>query len=374
MKFTTLHTVDTEYSADSVEWCTQDDVHSDYFACGTYQLVQSEEEETPGEGETKAKNRPRKGRVYLYGFDSHSGALDKLQSVETAAILDMKWLPAWRGESDSGPLLATVNALGELEIYEFLHSQRKLEKRTSFTLETARDTSEPALALALAWQRCADGDAVQLLVSDSKGNIHQLQYTAQGELTELCNWHAHGFEAWTCAFDRWTPQRVYSGGDDCLLNAYDLRCGMGDRLWTNKAHGAGVTCLLSHPQHEHHLLTGCYDEQLRLFDTRSMKRSLAELNLNGGLWRIKPHPQRSDLILVACMYKNFSVVDLKDADASAALSLLGTYDEHTSICYGADWAPTIDKSDDDQLLLHMATCSFYDHKLCVSKVESNFKT
>lgn len=374
MEFTTLHSVDTEYSADSVEWCTQDEAHSGYFACGTYQLVQ--QEETQAEGDTPtATNRPRKGRVYLYGFDSNSGTLDRLQCVETAAILDMKWLPAWH--VDSAPLLATVNALGQLEIYELLHAKQRLEKLTSFTLETARDTTEPALALSLDWQRCNDANAVQLLVSDSKGNIHHLQYTVQGELTQLSNWHAHGFEAWTCAFDRWTSQRVYSGGDDCLLYAYDVRSETADRMWTNKAHGAGVTCLLSHPQHEHHLLTGSYDEQLRLFDTRFMKRTLAELNLNGGIWRIKPHHQRSDLILVACMYKNFSVVDLAIGSAeskdAAALSLLGTYDEHTSICYGADWAPTIDKLNDVQTL-HMATCSFYDHKLCVSKVEANFKT
>ncbi|KAH8397482.1 hypothetical protein KR222_007734 [Zaprionus bogoriensis] len=374
MKFTTLHSVDTEYSADSVEWCTEDETHNGYFACGTYQLVQSEQADVDAGGDTSNSNRARKGRIYLFAFDSRSAGLDRLQSVETAAILDMKWLPAWQSGSDSGPLLATVNALGELEIYELLHADRRLHKRSSFTLETARDSAEPALALALDWRRSGvDGDALQLLVSDSKGNVHLLQYTALGELTQLSSWHAHGFEAWTCAFDRWAPQRMYSGGDDCLLHAYDLRAATDEqqRVWTNKAHGAGVTCLLSHPQHEHQLLTGSYDEQLRLFDTRSMKRCLAELNLNGGIWRLKPHPARQDFMLVACMYKNFSVVDLAK-DAPAALSLLGTYDEHSSICYGADWAPTIDRLEGNRQTLHMATCSFYDHKLCVSSVETNF--
>ncbi|KAL7744156.1 hypothetical protein ACLKA6_009134 [Drosophila palustris] len=376
MKFTTLHTEDTEYSADSVEWCAQDDAHDGYFACGTYQLVESEEAEAAGDDAAKV-NRPRKGRVYLYAFDRLNGGLDKLQSVETAAILDMKWLPAW--SCDSGPLLATVNALGQIEIYELLHAERQLQKRTCFQLDTKTDNDVPALALALDWQRSADSDAVQLLVSDSLGNIHQLQYTVQGELHKLSTWHAHGFEAWTCAFDRWSTQRVYSGGDDCLLHAYDLRSGTEEepqRVWTNRAHGAGVTCLLSHPQHEHQLLTGSYDEHLRVFDTRAMKRTLAELNLNGGIWRLKAHPQRSDLILAACMYTNFSIVELA---TSSDLTLLGTYDEHSSICYGADWAPNINRlsvSDEgaSASMLHMATCSFYDHKLCVSSVEANLTT
>ncbi|BFG02139.1 diphthine methyltransferase [Drosophila madeirensis] len=355
--FKTLHSVDTEYSADSVEWCAQDDQHAEYFACGTYQLVQLEQGEE--EDDETTKKRPRKGRVYLYHFETGSGALERLQNIETAAILDMKWLPAW--SSDSGPLLATANALGEVEIYELLADEKQLQKRTCLALTAAAATAaaEAPLALALDWQR--DGDAVQLVVSDSKGNISHLRYTAQGELSVVGTWNAHGFEAWTCTFDRWTPQRVYSGGDDCLLLAHDLRTEQ--RVWTNRAHQAGVTCLLSHPQHEHHLLTGSYDEQLRLFDTRAMKRTLAEVNLGGGIWRLKPHPKRLDVILAACMYTNFSVVqlDLKDS----ALTLLGTYEEHSSICYGADWHPSL--SEDDGLT-HMATCSFYDHKMCVSSV------
>lgn len=351
--FKTLHSVDTEYSADSVEWCVQDERHADYFACGTYQLMEGEQ------------NSLRKGRIYLYAFARHTGALERLQCIETTAILDMKWLPAYC--NDSGPLLATVNALGQLEIYE-LHADHQLQRRAQLTLP---ENTKPALALALDWRRAADGAGLQLLVSDSLGHVHQLQYTAQAQLSQLCAWQAHGFEAWTCAYDRWSTQRIYSGGDDCLLHAYDLRSGSSEqpeRIWTNRAHGAGVTCLLSHPEREHQLLTGSYDELLRLFDTRAMKRSLAELNLNGGIWRLKPHPRRSDLILAACMYKNFSVLQLRDS----ALSLLGAYEEHSSICYGADWAPSIDELDHGQRL-HMATCSFYDHKLCVSSVDTKFE-
>jgi len=353
--FTTLHSEDTEYSADSVEWLPQDDPERSFFACGTYQLVQDEGE--PEEQEASPK-RPRKGRVYLYYFGDPDSSLERLQCIETAAILDMKWLPA--GSGDGHPHLATVNSLGQLEIYEFLRDEQKLQKRTCFCLAEEESQEESPLALALDWRRDEE-QTIQLAISDSKGDLHLLKYSPQGVISRERSWSSHGFEAWTCAFDRWSPHLLYSGGDDMLLMAHDLRTEQ--RAWTNRAHMAGVTCLLSHPRHEHHLLTGSYDEQLRLFDIRSMKRTLAELDLGGGIWRLKPHPLHPDLILAACMYTNFSVVQL---DASApGLSLLGAYEEHKSICYGADWAPF--GNNDGSLT--MATCSFYDHKLCVSRVE-----
>ncbi|EDV92087.1 diphthine methyltransferase [Drosophila grimshawi] len=375
MKFSTLHSVDTVYSADSVEWCTVDEAHNGYFACGTYQLVNAEQ--TAAEGGTQQQSQhsqqPRKGRVYLYAFDVQGGALHRLQCIETAAILDMKWLPA--GNSESGPLLATVNGLGEVDIYELLAAEQRLMKRASLQLEQSEE--EPILALAIDWRQCADdADVVQLLVSDSRGNIHQLQlHAAQQKLSQLRCWHAHNFEAWTCAFDRWSPQRLYTGGDDCLLHAYDLRIGDTDRIWTNRAHGAGVTSLLSRSVAEHQLLTGSYDEVLRLFDTRRMKCSLAELNLGGGIWRLKPHPLRNNLILTACMYNNFHVVDISSSGPGPGLNLVGTYgQEHESICYGADWAPNINSlglaGGASAEIFHMATCSFYDNKLCVSSVQA----
>ncbi|KAH8354174.1 hypothetical protein KR084_002592 [Drosophila pseudotakahashii] len=357
--FTTLHSEDTEYSADSVEFLPQDDPEEGFFACGTYQLVQEEE------AEKASPKCPRKGRVYLYHFVDSNTSLERLQCIETAAILDMKWLPAW--SDDGNPSLATVNSLGQLEIYEFLRDEQKLEKRTCFCLAEGEEESPPEeespLALALDWRQNAGQDQdVQLAISDSKGGLHLLKYSPKGEIVRERSWSSHGFEAWTCAFDRWSPHLLYSGGDDMLLMAHDLRTEQ--RAWTNRAHMAGVTCLLSHPRHEHHLLTGSYDEQLRLFDTRSMKRTLAELDLGGGIWRLKPHPLDPDLLLAACMYTNFSVVQL---DASVpGLSLLGAYEEHKSICYGADWAPFRSKDDGSST---MATCSFYDHKLCVSRVE-----
>jgi diphthamide biosynthesis protein 7 len=118
--------------------------------------------------------------------------------------------------------------------------------------------------------------------------------------------------------------------------------------------------LLSLQNHQYSLITGSYDENLRIFDTRSIKNSLNEINLGGGIWRIKSDPLNVSNVLCACMYHNFSIVSLE------SLEILSEYNEHESICYGCDWSFL--RGSVDQFI---ATCSFYDHKLCLSKVIKN---
>ncbi|XP_061401080.1 diphthine methyltransferase [Musca vetustissima] len=342
-----LHTIDTEYSADSIEWCP----HTNYrniFACGTYQL----EETKDGEEEKPCQ---RKGRIYLFEFEKDCNSLKELQRIETAAILDMKWLNSNETET---PVLATATALGQIEIFQLVDDCCKLKLCDSIHLKSDDNN---LLALALDWRQCSDkNDEYEILTSDSKGNISLVTRSNERPLEILKSWHAHNFEAWICAFDKWDINRVYTGGDDTFLNVYDLRTE--SRISLNKSHSAGVTCLLSHPVREHILLTGSYDENLRTFDTRSMRGPLSEINLQGGIWRIKSDPIDHNLMLCACMYHNFSVVDLSDLNAP---TLVGEFGEHKSICYGADWGLNFEPGD---ACMHMATCSFYDHKLCVARI------
>ena len=344
-KIQTLQTIDTEYSADSIEWCPHPNFNN-FFVCGTYQL-----EENKNENIAVTPPCKRKGRIYLYKFDPITESLNELERLETAAILDMKWL------NSNGiilPLLATADALGKVKVYQL--NEEKLKFLYAYDIDKK---SENILALSLDWHHGSN----RVLVSDSKGEINLLDWTNESTLTYERNWSAHNFEAWICSFDKWNENRFYTGGDDTFLNSYDVR--MDTKILLNKSHMAGVTCLLSHPQQEHILLTGSYDENLRIFDTRSLKQPIGEINLGGGIWRLKSHPLHHNLILTACMYHNFSVVDLADLISP---NLVGEYFEHKSICYGADWCLNVDKNENP---LYMATCSFYDHKLCVSSVEMN---
>lgn len=101
-----------------------------------------------------------------------------------------------------------------------------------------------------------------------------------------------------------------------------------------------------------HFLSGSYDEHLRLFDRRAFNRPVQEINLEGGIWRIKLNPFDPDLILCACMYQNFSIVKYNQDEGFELQAVLNHGQD--KICYGADWGRGSNN-------YNFATCSFYDN-------------
>ncbi|XP_055611768.1 diphthine methyltransferase-like isoform X2 [Uranotaenia lowii] len=342
---TTLHTYDTDYSADSIEWCPHNP-YQQFFVCGTYQL---DKHENPSTASNTEGSTIRKGRILLFSFDVQQNSLIREQTIESSAILDQKWHPTL-------PTLVAANAGGVILLYE-LGSERNLVQKDVFKIPS---NNEELLALSIDWS--SEGD--RALVSDSKGCISVIDVNTIG-LQLLNRWTAHSFEAWACAFDRTDPNVLYTGGDDTFLCVYDIRCLTVPAIRTkNKNHTAGVTTLLSLRHKEHLLASGSYDDNLRLFDTRNMKYSLSETNLGGGIWRLKTCPSQPELILCACMYHNFSVVTLNE---DHSISVEAEYNEHDSICYGCDWSygPT------GRGAKYFASCSFYDHKMCLAVLKSD---
>lgn len=138
--------------------------------------------------------------------------------------------------------------------------------------------------------------------------------------------HEHELEAWMMNF---TPERsnVLSGGDDMVLQCSHVADDDGDDdeseeeeeaeqeedevedeqhvlqkkpnrkknktnlLWQNrKLHHAGITAIL--PLSETLIITGSYDDHIRLLQLPKLPggtrpQLLAELNLGGGVWRLK---------------------------------------------------------------------------------------
>ncbi|KAJ3297511.1 hypothetical protein HK104_000413 [Borealophlyctis nickersoniae] len=112
----TFAKIDTEYSADAVEFCPNPH-YTDIVAVGTYQVVKPDE--TTASPQTDADNEvveegkvatKRKGRLLLYQVTGRDGKIDDGENmedvslhteyhahrrnvcqIETAAILDMKW-------------------------------------------------------------------------------------------------------------------------------------------------------------------------------------------------------------------------------------------------------------------------------------------
>lgn len=180
----TLHTFDTIYSADSVEWHNGDD---NLFAVGTYQLEL--------EDETVSANNTRIGRIYLFHYDDENDLLKECHRIETDAVLDQKWC---------GSFLLTATSAGTIQSYK-INANHQLDKIEELLLSPESD------ALAL----CVDvtpRSPTKIVSSDSKGRLHLLDFEAG--LKVITQWTAHEFEAWTCCFCSHNDNVIFSGKTD----------------------------------------------------------------------------------------------------------------------------------------------------------------
>lgn len=115
--FTTLDSFDTEFSADSVEWCPVENFQN-IFVCGTYQLAQEEsasednssEENASEENTSEETPKKRLGRIYVFKVVD-GRKLELVQRLDVAAVLDMKWAHIRINEKI---LLAIANSDGRL--------------------------------------------------------------------------------------------------------------------------------------------------------------------------------------------------------------------------------------------------------------------
>jgi diphthamide biosynthesis protein 7 len=241
----TLHIWDTEFSADSVEWCPVAPYQA-VFVCGTYQLAQTENTEVNSltdqeRREDRAVSDPcnRLGRLHLLAIDSVKG-LCLLQTLEMAAILDCKWCHC---KLYGKIVLAVANAVGDVLLYEMRTDEAVSEEEpvknvnenepySSCSLSllcsctVAQDADSETLALSLDWStgRCKFEDVQNspfITVSDSKGNISLLTLSNLMLEKREC-WKAHGFEAWITAFDYWNSSVLYTGNVESLSVRFTL--------------------------------------------------------------------------------------------------------------------------------------------------------
>ena len=183
--------------------------------------------------------------------------------------MDLKWSYQTHALEDGRevPVLAAADAKGDVVIFGLVRQSDEdmiLKQLSKFSLSD----DDEKLALSLDWDVRNKG---QLLVSDSKGQITVLVLNSSAVLEVVHSWKAHDFEAWTSAFDLWSSSlRVFSGGDDCKLKAFDVdRSSLAaSPVFVIKEHSMGVTSLLSDARIEFRLYSGSYDENLNFWDTR----------------------------------------------------------------------------------------------------------
>lgn len=349
----TLFSWDTEFSADSAEFCPVEP-HQDILAVGTYQLA---DPDGPEGADTTSLPKKRLGRLYLKQLRDKSLVL--LQQIDMPAILDLKWCCH---TVQGNILLAVANAIGQILVYK-LEDDGEIGPQLVFWCQHDTDMDD-TLALSLDWStRKNNSDAPLIATSDSKGKISIIQLVNQ-ELRLQQKLLAHEYEAWITSFNYWNDNIVYTGGDDGKFRCFDVREDPARPVFTNRTqHSAGVTSIHASTKSEFRVASGSYDECVCLWDTRRTKYPTCDLNLGGGVWRLKWEPGPENLLLAACMHNGCHVVDT----SGSALEKVASFTGHQSLAYGADWWWDALGGSDRMV----ASASFYDHLLCLWEFSIN---
>ncbi|KAM0793082.1 hypothetical protein ACM66B_000565 [Microbotryomycetes sp. NB124-2] len=411
-------------------------------AVGTYQIFQngrmvvppsyktgSNEQEQEQDGEARAQSDEiesgqdespvveRKGRLYLARLrvpDVDEGQdpereddrveLSIMHQTDTDAILDMKWqvsnfavfwgMQADRAKDDRSSALIGGNKILAVADSKGKVSLNKLNQDRLEILQSIRCADEDTLCLSLDWSNRGlfNQESASIVVSLSNGSICTLDPSSSSsslsDYKVTRRWHAHDFEPWIAAYDCWSPNTVWTGGDDLKLKRWDIRTIGGgsdsddvDRdaspVAVNKRFDGGVTTFQSHPTREHVLAVGSYDAQVRIFDTRKLTTPVSSFDAGGGIWRLKWHDVLPERVLVAAMHDGFKVVDVPwlavnvgtdvgpEAVQGKDMELVTRFDGHGSLAYGVDWSHGLKDRRGRDIV---ASCSFYDHLMHVWSV------
>jgi diphthamide biosynthesis protein 7 len=118
------------------------------------------------------------------------------------------------------------------------------------------------------------------------------------------------------------------------------------------------------------LLTGSYDEGLRVYHATRRGEVLAEQGLGGGVWRLQllntkeSGSERQFLVLASCMHAGTRIVRItqreQDQTAEWEIDVLAEFTEHESMNYASDVWKGSTTSD-----LLCVSSSFYDRRVCV---------
>ncbi len=374
------------FCADSVEQCKQ---FPEIVAVGTYQL----DEET----------RVRHGGFQLLNCEQENSAAGpsnfsvKCSSfVGAPGVLDAKWSTATLGDHHAS-ILASATATGVVELYSLnAAAARGDEDGQPLTLLCTSEqlvADDDSMALSLDWdnrrstlngtEHAASG---RIAVSSTHSSVHVFEASPAG-FEEISSWRAHEFfggmdiQVWITAFNAWDTQVLLTGADDSKCKMWDLR--MGDTaLWTTSCHGAGVGSAQWSHLLEHVFATGSYDGTVAIWDNRNKRSPLLQQEQGGGVWRIKWHPRRANVLATAAMRGGFHVLtvdglpgasteDQGDSADSGGVTLRSDcrFDGHAALAdemkvdllaYGVDWVGTCSKQKNHEAERHLVSCSFYD--------------
>ncbi|OJD22929.1 hypothetical protein ACJ73_05725 [Blastomyces percursus] len=426
-----LHTTFLDQPPSCLEFCPAD---PDYIIIGTYLLSELSSESSTATGQTKT------GTMQLFKLDSESCQLTQIHKIPLPhAVFDLHF--SLRDQS----LFAIATSAASISLYRLEYSSPKAPS-SIIHLTTIPVHEDPSISsLYLSWlppsslpagnkevnhshdrdhspnRASTDGFAVSF--SDGRVSIFHSNPPSHDfskeSLTEIAL-PGEPTEVWFTTFhyrrsllgegrlmlfsgDDFGGLRVHEFSGDGDDEGRMLRAGGEFPARTmevtvgRKHHGAGVTAILPlfTKGGETVLLTGSYDEHLRVYKYAGRGSVLAEEKLGGGVWRLKvirevedeilaleessrPGRSRSYLVLASCMHAGARIVRVtcslgSEGDVpgagSWAIETLAQFTEHESMNYASDvWRGREEGKTQSKGSLCVSS-SFYDKRVCIWKAK-----
>ncbi|KAH6653733.1 hypothetical protein BKA67DRAFT_658076 [Truncatella angustata] len=370
-----LHTSILDLPPSCIEFCPS---HPDYFVVGTYDLQKDKAETEQSQDALGQHPQTRNGSLVV--FQLTGGKVEKVQTLaQPSAILDLHFHPS---ETD---VLAVVNSTGRLSFLRLASSSADNSPvLTEIIAHQPLGAQQDVLILSCCWHPTIPN---LIAVTTSTCEVHLLRMGEDWHMkSDESLIHSHDDQAWTVAFgpsvqgDAETASfKILSGGDDfrllastCESDDEESWSALGDTKQIGR-HDYGVTAIL--PLHtnqdtqEYVLLTGSYDDHIRVYVAGAAPRLLAKLNLGGGVWRLRVMRFDTDTkglggwtatILASCMYTGARVVKLSGTWYECKMEVLARFEEHESMNYGSDFRLSANGES-----ARIVSTSFYDKRLCV---------
>ncbi|EHK23257.1 uncharacterized protein TRIVIDRAFT_36914 [Trichoderma virens Gv29-8] len=381
--------------------------HPEYLVVGTYNLQKDDTEPKPAQEEAEngdsAASKPQNRNGSLVVLKVEGDDVSIVQTVmQPSALLDLRF---YQDVPEYQNVLAVVSSTGTLAMFKFDPLRDASAPLQHLATSRCEDLDDDVLFLQCNWHPIA---RKVIGVTASTGLARLLLLDDEWKIAKSANVDIeNSLEAWCIAFSPMDasspatnqPISVYCGGDDSMLRYTTCHWeGESDQddpsstldmpfssITIKGQHDAGVTAilplLLSTQDHGRIVVTGSYDDHLRVFAIHDLHHShglkrvqlLADANLGGGVWRLKLVDIQTAggstriRILASCMYAGARLVEIV-TDGSGqgwACEVLARFEEHKSMNYASDILPSPAKDG----RIRVVSTSFYDKLLCLWEYE-----